>query len=156
MFQRSCVKTLLVVLCSYSHRPVIPPATTATSSVDLPNTMAVRRYWPRSWFAAPAGRTPRCTRPRAGYSICRSPAQNVSAGSYLSGMASAPESAGIPRSESGRRQVGGGAQNTGAAGLPAGASDEGGDDVGGVAVEGDSGPVVSHGGSRIGVRRCFL
>ena len=37
-----------------------------------------------------------------------------------------------------------------------GAGDEGGDDVGGVAVEGDAGSVVAHGGARVGVAGGFL
>src|SRR4051794_6803948 len=40
--------------------------------------------------------------------------------------------------------------------LPGGACDEGGDDVGGVTVEGDAGSVVAHGGARVGVAGCFL
>ena len=35
--------------------------------------------------------------------------------------------------------------------LPCDSGDEGGDDVGGVAVEGDAGSVVAHGGARVGV-----
>ncbi len=41
-------------------------------------------------------------------------------------------------------------------GLAGGAGDERGDDVGGVAVEADSGAVVAHGGARVGVAGCFL
>jgi len=40
--------------------------------------------------------------------------------------------------------------------LAGGAGDEGGDDVGGVAVEGHSCSVVAHGGARVGVAGCFL
>ena len=40
--------------------------------------------------------------------------------------------------------------------LAGGASDEGGDDVGGVAVEGLTAAVVAHGRSRIRVTRCLL
>ena len=40
--------------------------------------------------------------------------------------------------------------------LPGGTSDVSGDDVGGVPVQGSSGPVVSHGGAGIGVRGGFL
>jgi hypothetical protein len=40
--------------------------------------------------------------------------------------------------------------------LPGGTGDVSGDDVGGVPVQGSSGPVVSHGGSGIGVRGGFL
>ena len=40
--------------------------------------------------------------------------------------------------------------------LAGGAGDEGGDDVGGVAVEGDPGPVVAHGGAGVGVAGGFL
>jgi hypothetical protein len=40
--------------------------------------------------------------------------------------------------------------------LPGSAGDVGGDDIGGVPVEGHSGAVVSHGGARVGVRGGFL
>src|SRR5688572_9452497 len=41
-------------------------------------------------------------------------------------------------------------------GLAGGAGDEGGDDVGGVAVERDPGTVVAHSGATIGVAGCLL
>lgn len=40
--------------------------------------------------------------------------------------------------------------------LPGGSGNIGGDDVGGVPVEGGPGPVIPHGGSRVGVRGGFL
>ena len=40
--------------------------------------------------------------------------------------------------------------------LPGGSGDEGGDDVGGVPVQRDPGPVVAHGGSGVGVGGGFL
>ncbi len=40
--------------------------------------------------------------------------------------------------------------------LAGGAGEEGGDDVGGVAVEGDSASVVAHGGAGVGVAGGFL
>lgn len=65
---------------------------------------------------------------------------------------------GIRRSRAamaGRRHLSGGAQNA-AWVLPAGAGYERGDDVCGVAVEGDPSSVVAHGGPRIGVGGGFL
>src|SRR5437763_13006120 len=41
-------------------------------------------------------------------------------------------------------------------GLSGGSGDEGGDDVGGVAIEADAGSVVAHGGSGVGVAGGFL